>query len=86
MGIGGEAAVYSPDVADKAAELQTKTMSVSKKFVILCNSQFMVNQVSSLARQSGIYEKASLLQGNDDLEILNHAYNLLDINENELIK
>jgi len=51
----------------------------------LCNSEFMVHHLNNVATQSGIIEKATHLFGQDK-EMIGRAYELLDINGNELIK
>lgn len=69
----GEPVVYSPEVAERAV------------IVALCNSEFMVHNLNHVATQRGIIEKATHLFGQNK-EMVGRAYELLDINGNELIK
>lgn len=78
-------AVFSPEVSKKSIELHQKILPYSKKAVILCNSEYMVNQMNFLTKASGIYDKShSLFEENKNM--LEKAYQLLDIHGNELIK
>jgi transcriptional regulator with XRE-family HTH domain len=81
----GEPVVYSPEVAELAIVFQQELAAYSKRVVVLCNSDFMVNQLNHVAKESGIHEKAIHLFGQDK-EMVGKAYELLDINGNELIK
>jgi transcriptional regulator with XRE-family HTH domain len=81
----GEAVVYSPEVAEKAVSFQQELLKYSKRVVALCNSEFMVQNLNHLALQSGIFNKATHVFGQDK-EMVGKAYELLDINGNELIK
>ncbi|SFM12349.1 DNA-binding transcriptional regulator, XRE-family HTH domain [Paenibacillus sp. 1_12] len=81
----GEVVVYSPEVVESAMRFQERLNSYSKQIVVLCNSQFMVNQFNQTMQISGIYEKTANLFGSDK-DMLGKAYELLDIHSNELIK
>lgn len=81
----GEVAVFSPEVAKKSIVLQQKLLTYTNKAVILCNSEFMVNQLNFLKKISGFDDKAHPLFG-EDKQMFGKAYQLLDINGNELIK
>ena len=81
----GEPVVYSPEVVEKAILFQQKVISTSKQAVVLCNSEFMVHQMNHVTTRSGIREKANHLFGKDE-EVVGKAYQLLEINGNELIK
>lgn len=81
----GEAVVYSPEVSERAILFQQELTIYSKKVVALCNSEFMVQQLNHVAHQSGILEKASHLYDQDKV-MVEKAFELLDINGNELIK
>jgi transcriptional regulator with XRE-family HTH domain len=81
----GEPAVYSPEVAEKAVLFQQNVVSYSRQAVVLCNSEFMVQQMNHVTTISGIRDKATHLYGKDK-EMIGKAYELLDINGNELIK
>ncbi|MDU5947488.1 MAG: helix-turn-helix domain-containing protein [Paenibacillus macerans] len=80
-----EPAVYSPEVAEKAVEFQKKLLGYSKKVVVLCNSQFMVQNLNHVTAISGIYDKSFQLFGKDR-DMVQQAYELLGINGNDLIK
>jgi transcriptional regulator with XRE-family HTH domain len=80
-----EVAVISPEVAKKSIELQQKLLPYSKKAVILCNSEYMVNQLNFLTKVSGFYDKSHLLFG-ENKNMLAKAYQLLDIHGHELIE
>ncbi|MFB9756933.1 helix-turn-helix domain-containing protein [Paenibacillus hodogayensis] len=81
----GEIAVYSPEVAEKAIQFQQELTIYGKKVVALCNSDYMVQQLNHVALQSGIHEKATHLF-NQDTAMVGKAFELLDINGNDLIK
>lgn len=81
----GEAAVYSPEVADKAIRFQRNLLVYSSKVVALCNSDYMVQQLNHVASQSGIREKATHLYDEDNV-MIGKAYELLGISGNDLIK
>jgi transcriptional regulator with XRE-family HTH domain len=81
----GEPVVYSPEVAEKAILFQQKVISYSRQAVVLCNSEFMVQQMNYVTTTSGIRDKAIHLYG-EDKEMVGKAYQMLDINGNELIK
>lgn len=81
----GEPVVYSPEVAERAVQFQQKVLSWCKQAVVLCNSEFMVHQMNHVTTISGIRDKAVHLYGKDK-EMIGRAYELLDINGNELIK
>ncbi|WP_409344576.1 helix-turn-helix domain-containing protein [Paenibacillus sp. MBLB4367] len=79
----GEPAVYSPDVAEQAVIFQQGLMTYSKRVVVLCNSAFMVQQLNHVTSESGI---RSIHLFGQDQEMVSRAYELLEINGNELIK
>ncbi|MBJ6361100.1 helix-turn-helix domain-containing protein [Paenibacillus sp. GCM10012307] len=81
----GEPVVYSPEVAEKAILFQQNVLSVSKQVVVLCNSEFMAQQLNYVTTFSGLREKANHLYGRDK-DMVGKAYDLLDINGNDLIK
>jgi Predicted transcriptional regulators len=81
----GEPVVYSPEVAERAVAFQQKAISCGKQAVVLCNSEFMVQQMNYVTTISGIRHKATHLYGKDR-EVLDQAFELLDVNGNELIK
>lgn len=81
----GEIAVYSPDVTEKAILFQQELTIYSKKVVALCNSDYMVQQLNHVAKQSGIFEKATHLYDQDKV-MVGKAFELLDINANDLVK
>ncbi|MGG4507534.1 helix-turn-helix domain-containing protein [Heyndrickxia sporothermodurans] len=81
----GEVAVISPEVAKKAIEFQQKLLPYSNKAVILCNSEYMVNQLKFLTKVSGFYDKSHPIFG-DNKNMLGKAYQMLDIHGHELIK
>jgi transcriptional regulator with XRE-family HTH domain len=79
----GEPAVYSPEIAARAVVFQKKLLKYSNKTVVLCNSDFMVQQLNHVTRESGII--STHLFG-PDKDMVARAYELLDIHGNELIK
>jgi len=81
----GEPVVYSPEIVERAVVFQQELTAYSKKVVALCNSEFMVHQLNHVAKESGIHAKATHLFGQDK-EMVGRAYELLEINGNELIK
>ncbi|GMK39071.1 hypothetical protein PCCS19_21250 [Paenibacillus sp. CCS19] len=81
----GLPAVYSPEVAEKAVLFQREMTAYSNKVVVLCNSEFMVQQMNHVTATSGILDRSVHLYGQDK-EMIGKAYELLDINGNELIK
>lgn len=81
----GEPVVYSPEVAERAVTFQQKVISHAKQAVVLCNSDFMVHQMNYVTSASGIRDKATHLYSKDR-EMVGEAYELLNINGNELIR
>jgi transcriptional regulator with XRE-family HTH domain len=81
----GEIAIYSPEVAEKAVIFQQELLKYSKRVVALCNSEYMVENLNHVASQSGIIHKATHIFGRDK-DMVGKAYELLGINDNELIK
>jgi len=81
----GEVVVYSPDVAERAILFQQEILKYSERVVALCNSEFMVQYLNHVATQSGIINKATHIFGQDK-EMVGKAYDILDINGNDLIK
>lgn len=79
----GEPVVYSPEVAERAIVFQQRLNAYSKQVVVLCNSEFMVQQLNHVTSESGI--QSTHLYGKDQ-DMVNQAYELLDINGNDLIK
>jgi hypothetical protein len=79
----GEPVVCSPEVAERAIVFQQNLLNYSNKTVVLCNSEFMVQQLNHVTRESGI--ESTHLFGQDN-EMVGKAYDLLDINGNALIK
>ncbi len=80
----GEAVVYSPEVAEAAVIFQQKLTSYSNRVVALCNSEFMVQQLNHVTKDSGIHDKATHIF-EKDRDMVDRAYSLLDIRGNELI-
>jgi len=81
----GEVVVYSPEVAERAVLFQQELLKYSKKVVALCNSEFMLQNLNHIAKQSGIIDKATHLFDRDKV-MVEQAYHLLEINGNELVK
>lgn len=81
----GEPVVYSPEVVEKAVLFQQSVITSSKQAVVLCNSEFMVHQMNYVTAISGIRDKATHLYGKDR-DMIGKAYEMLDINGNDLIK
>jgi len=81
----GEPVVYSPEVTEKAILFQQKVISCGKQTVVLCNSDFQVQQLNFVTTISGIRDKATHLYGKGK-EMVGQAYELLGVNGNELIK
>ncbi|WP_068727791.1 helix-turn-helix transcriptional regulator [Paenibacillus sp. DMB5] len=81
----GDPAVYSPEVAEKAVLFQQGLINYSKQVVVLCNSEFMVQQMNSVTATSGIRDKSIHLFGKDR-DMIGMAYGLFDINGNDLIR
>lgn len=65
--------------------LQQSVIACSKKAIVLCNSEFMVHQLNYMTTRSGVWHKTTPLYDRDK-EMLDQAYELLDVNGNELIK
>lgn len=81
----GEPVVYSPEVAERAVIFQQELLKYSRRVVALCNSEYMVENLNHVASQSGIIHKATHIYGRDK-DMVGTAYDLLGINDNELIK
>lgn len=81
----GEPVVYSPEVAERAVIFQQELLKYSRRVVALCNSEYMVENLNHVASQSGIIYKATHIYGRDK-DMVGTAYELLGINDNELIK
>jgi Predicted transcriptional regulators len=81
----GEPVVYSPEVAERAVIFQQELLKYSRRVVALCNSEYMVENLNHVASQSGIIHKATHIYGRDK-DMVGTAYELLGINDNELIK
>ncbi|PYI51018.1 helix-turn-helix domain-containing protein [Paenibacillus flagellatus] len=82
-GADGEPVVYSPEVAERAVAFQERLNIYSSKVVVLCNSEFMVHQLNRVTTESGIH---SIHLFGPDKETVGKAYQLLDINGNDLIR
>ncbi|ASA25633.1 hypothetical protein [Paenibacillus donghaensis] len=80
----GEAAVYSPEVAERAVLFQQMLMDYSKKAIVLCNSEFMVHQMHHVTKISGIYDKTVPLFAKDRA-MVDQAYSIAGLNGNEII-
>jgi hypothetical protein len=80
----GKQAVYSPEVAEKAVLFQRELTTYSIRVVVLCNSEFMVQQMNFVTATSGIHDKSIHLFDRDK-DMTGKAYDLLDINGNDLI-
>lgn len=78
----GEPAVYSPEVVEKAVLFQRNLLLYNRKAIVLCNSEFQVQQLNHVTQESGI--PSTLLFGQDK-EMVDKAYELLEINSNPLI-
>jgi hypothetical protein len=81
----GEPVVYSPEVAERAVTFQQNLLKTSKKVAVLCNSEFMVQNLRHVTAISGMYEQSNPLFGKDK-DMVQEAYDLLGVNGNELIK
>jgi len=81
----GKPAVYSIEVAEKAVLFQQELTTYSNKVVVLCNSEFMVQQMNFVTATSGIHDKSIHLFDRDK-DMIGKAYELLDINGNDLIQ
>ncbi|MEF3302488.1 helix-turn-helix domain-containing protein [Paenibacillus sp. GYB003] len=81
----GEPAVYSPEVTEKAIEFQKNLLIYSKKVAVLCNSQFMVQNLNHVTSISGIYNQSYQLFGKDRF-MVQEAYEILGITGNELVR
>lgn len=79
----GEPAVYSPNVLEESLELQRHLHEYSKKTVVLCNSDFMVQQFNFVTKIQGTV--ADHLFGKDK-HMVEEAFSLLDINGNSLVQ
>lgn len=85
MKANGEPIVYSLDVVAKAIEFQKRMMAYCDKVAVLCNSNYMVTQLNQVAQTSGVIDKASHIYGKDR-NMVDQAYQLLNIHGNDLIK
>jgi Predicted transcriptional regulators len=81
----GEPVVYSPEVAERAVQFQQELTAYSKKVIVLCNSEFMVEQLNHVAKTSGIYDKATHLFAKDR-DMVGKAYEMLDIHDHQFIR
>ena len=81
----GEPVVYSTEVSERAVVFQQELRKYSKQVAVLCNSQYMQEQMDYVTRISGIYEKTKPLLGSDK-EMIETAFQMFDINGNGLIK
>ncbi|MEK3686762.1 helix-turn-helix domain-containing protein [Paenibacillus sp. FSL R10-2736] len=85
MASDGEPVVYSPEVSDRAVVFQQELTKYSKQVAVLCNSQFMQEQMDHVTRISGIHDKTKPLFGSDK-DMVGTAFQMFDINGNGLIK
>ncbi|MFD2671184.1 hypothetical protein ACFSUC_06155 [Marinicrinis sediminis] len=81
----GEPVVYSPEVAEKAVLFQQKLLRSANKIAVLCNFEFMVQNIKHVTLESGIHDKSHQLFDKDRV-MIQEAYELLGINGNDLIK
>ncbi len=79
----GEPAVYSPEIIEEADIFQRHLYEYSKKTVVLCNSDFMVQQFNFITKVNGT--DSTHLFGQDK-QMVEQAFRLLDINGNDLIQ
>jgi transcriptional regulator with XRE-family HTH domain len=79
----GEPAVYSPDIVEEANTFQRHLHEYSKKTIVLCNSDFMVQQFNFITKANGTLSDHLFGQ---DKQMVEQAFSLLDINGNNLIK
>lgn len=80
----GEPVVYSPEVVERAIVFQQNLLRYSSRAVVLCNSEFQVQQLNHVTNESGI--PTISLFAKDDKKMIGRAYELLEINDNDLIK
>lgn len=78
----GEPAVYSPEIVEAAITFQKHLHHYSKQTIVLCNSEFMVDQFNHVTQESGITSQHLFGKSTD---IVNEAYHLLKINGNALV-
>lgn len=81
----GEPVVYSPEVSERAVVFQQELTKYSKQVAVLCNSQFMQQQMVHVTKISGIHDKTIPLFGSDK-DMVGTAFQMFDINGNGLIK
>lgn len=81
----GEAAVYSEEVASKALAFQQKLLKKARRVAVLCNSEFMVQNITQLTLESGLHERSFQLFGKDRF-MIQEAFEILGITGNELVK
>lgn len=81
----GEPAVYNPELIEKAIAFQQSLKSYCKSVVVLCNSEYMVEQMNHMTAVSGISDKSIHLFGSDR-EMVGRAFQLCEIHGNELVK
>lgn len=79
----GEPVVYSPEVAERAVEFQQRLLKYNKTAVVLCNSEFQVQQLNHVTALSGIH---SIHLYGEDKEMVGKAFHILGIHGNELIR
>lgn len=80
----GEPAIYSPEVAEKAVQFQQTCLKFSKKAAVLCNSQFMVENLRYVTMTSGFHNSHQLF--GKDRDMVQEAYSLIGIHDNPLVK
>lgn len=79
----GEPVVYSPEIVKEAYIFQKHLYEYSKKTVVLCNSEFMVQQFNFITKANGTVSEHLFGQ---DKQMVEQAFSLLNINGNNLIK
>ncbi|SFM51376.1 Helix-turn-helix [Paenibacillus sp. 1_12] len=77
MMVNGEPIVYSPDVAEKAIKIQERMTEYCDQVAVLCNSQYMMNQLNQITQKSGAFHKTNHLFGKDH-EMIDQAHRLLN--------
>ncbi|WP_245855980.1 helix-turn-helix domain-containing protein [Paenibacillus rigui] len=85
MMTNGQPFVFTPEVNEKNEELQRWMFPHCKKVVVLCNSKLMKNQLDRLATRSGINSISLHLFGKNSSQVIQEAYQFLEIPNNQLI-
>lgn len=79
----GQPAAYSPEVMERGVVFQQKLLKYCNKAVVLCNSEYMVQQLNYISKESGM--SPLHLYGVDE-EIVAKAFNYLGIYENNIVQ